>query len=123
MFEGRVVQIIGPVIDVEFDQEELPQIDTAVTVHVPGRAGQPRGAPVDREFGLAVEDDEHLLHLVVEMMADAPFWRQHAAVQEEQVRAQGLGVEHLHVVELAGASVDALGLAILGGILARDALG
>ena len=41
MFEGRVVQIIGPVLDVEFGPEELPQIDTAVTIHVPGRAGEP----------------------------------------------------------------------------------
>ena len=41
MFEGRVVQIIGPVIDVEFGPEELPQIDTAVTIHLPGRLGEP----------------------------------------------------------------------------------
>ncbi|NLG83660.1 MAG: F0F1 ATP synthase subunit beta [Firmicutes bacterium] len=41
MFEGRVIQVIGPVIDVEFGPEELPQIDTAVTVHVPARSDEP----------------------------------------------------------------------------------
>ena len=41
MFEGRVVQIIGPVLDVEFGPEELPKIDTAVAVTVLGRNGEP----------------------------------------------------------------------------------
>jgi len=29
---GRVVQVIGPVIDIEFDPEELPEISTAVRI-------------------------------------------------------------------------------------------
>ena len=41
MFEGRIVQIIGPVLDVEFGPEELPKIDTAVAVTVLGRNGEP----------------------------------------------------------------------------------
>ncbi len=40
MYEGHVIQIIGPVIDLEFQPEELPLIDTAVTVLVPAQAGQ-----------------------------------------------------------------------------------
>jgi F-type H+/Na+-transporting ATPase subunit beta len=33
MAKGRVIQIIGPVLDIEFLPEELPMIDTAVTVN------------------------------------------------------------------------------------------
>ena len=40
MYEGHVVKIIGPVIDLEFQPEQLPPIDTAVSVLVPGPAGQ-----------------------------------------------------------------------------------
>ncbi|MGE5549413.1 MAG: F0F1 ATP synthase subunit beta, partial [Bacteroidota bacterium] len=40
--EGRVVQVVGPVIDVEFGPEGLPRIDTAVTVVVPDPAGERR---------------------------------------------------------------------------------
>ncbi|MGE5528675.1 MAG: F0F1 ATP synthase subunit beta [Patescibacteria group bacterium] len=41
MSQGRVVQIIGPVIDVEFEPEELPRIDTAVVVPCPAQGGRP----------------------------------------------------------------------------------
>lgn len=54
MFEGKVIRIIGPVIDVEFGPEELPRIDTAVTVAVPGQAGRPERrvvAEVERHLG------------------------------------------------------------------------
>ena len=40
-YEGHIVQIIGPVIDVEFEAEQLPQIDTAVTIAVPAQADRP----------------------------------------------------------------------------------
>ena len=40
MYEGHVVKIIGPVIDLEFQPEQLPPIDTDVSVLVPGPAGQ-----------------------------------------------------------------------------------
>ena len=33
---GRVVQIIGPVVDVEFDEEHLPAIYNAVRITDPG---------------------------------------------------------------------------------------
>ena len=32
--EGRVVRVIGPVVDVEFPPSELPEINTAITVDV-----------------------------------------------------------------------------------------
>jgi F-type H+-transporting ATPase subunit beta len=35
---GRVVQVIGPVVDLEFDAEKLPEIRTAVRVK--GEAGE-----------------------------------------------------------------------------------
>jgi F-type H+-transporting ATPase subunit beta len=36
---GRVVQVIGPVLDVEFESEHLPEIYNAIEVHVPGESG------------------------------------------------------------------------------------
>src|SRR5690625_1899971 len=38
---GRVVQVIGPVIDVEFDAEHLPEIYNALEVKVEGEDGGP----------------------------------------------------------------------------------
>ena len=36
---GRVVQVIGPVLDVEFDDEHLPAIYNAVRISDTGEAG------------------------------------------------------------------------------------
>jgi F-type H+-transporting ATPase subunit beta len=38
---GRIVQVIGPVIDVEFDSEDLPEIYNALEVRSPGENGGP----------------------------------------------------------------------------------
>jgi len=38
---GKVVQVIGPVLDVEFETEDLPEIYTALEVKVPGENGAP----------------------------------------------------------------------------------
>ena len=46
---------------------------------------KPRGAAVDGELPLAVEDDEHLLHGVVKVVADAAARGNLAAVQEIEV--------------------------------------
>ena len=32
--DGRVVRVIGPVVDVEFPPSELPEINTALTIDV-----------------------------------------------------------------------------------------
>ena len=94
--------------------------------HAVGRAGgglEERGAAVDGELGLAVEDDEHLFHVVVEVVADAALGLDDAAVEKDEVGVEGLGVEEAGVVEFAGASVDAFGDAELVRFGALDALG
>jgi len=40
---GKVVQIIGPVVDVEFEEDQLPPIYNAVRIH---DAGTETGIPV-----------------------------------------------------------------------------
>ena len=41
---GRVVQVIGPVVDVEFDEDNLPAIYNAIQIKDPGTD---TGVPVD----------------------------------------------------------------------------
>jgi len=50
---GRVVQIIGPVVDVEFDDEDLPAIYNAVRITDPG---EDTGVPLD----IIAEVEQHL---------------------------------------------------------------
>ena len=38
---GKIVQVIGPVIDVEFEAGHLPAIYNALEVVIPGRGGAP----------------------------------------------------------------------------------
>jgi F-type H+/Na+-transporting ATPase subunit beta len=38
---GKIVQVIGPVIDVEFEAGQLPEIYNALQVVIPGRGGAP----------------------------------------------------------------------------------
>jgi F-type H+/Na+-transporting ATPase subunit beta len=38
---GRIVQVIGPVIDVEFDSDSIPEIYNAVEIKVAGQGGAP----------------------------------------------------------------------------------
>src|SRR5688500_16424732 len=40
-FRGRVVQVIGPVLDVEFDSEHMPEIYNALEIKAPGVDGGP----------------------------------------------------------------------------------
>ncbi|UCH78553.1 MAG: F0F1 ATP synthase subunit beta [Candidatus Coatesbacteria bacterium] len=47
--EGRIVQIIGPVVDVEFDAETLPPIRNAI--EIPRREGEVLTAEVAQELG------------------------------------------------------------------------
>ena len=39
--QGRIVQVIGPVVDVEFGSADLPEIDTALAVHNPAISDEP----------------------------------------------------------------------------------
>ena len=50
---GRVVQIIGPVVDVEFDDGKVPAIYNAVRIHDDGKGG---GVPID----VVTEVEQHL---------------------------------------------------------------
>ncbi|MGH6913585.1 MAG: F0F1 ATP synthase subunit beta, partial [Geminicoccales bacterium] len=50
---GRVVQVIGPVLDVEFEADELPEIYNALRLEVPGENGR---EPVE----LVAEVQQHI---------------------------------------------------------------
>jgi F0F1-type ATP synthase beta subunit len=47
--EGKIVQIIGPVVDVEFDADTLPSIRNAI--EIPRREGSVLTAEVSQELG------------------------------------------------------------------------
>jgi F-type H+-transporting ATPase subunit beta len=50
---GRVAQVIGPVLDVEFDSEELPDIYNALELHIEAEDGGP-------EIQLTAEVQQHI---------------------------------------------------------------
>lgn len=58
---GRIVQVMGPVVDVEFEQGKLPSILTALLITNP--------AIDDKEFNLVVEVAQHLGDNVVRTIA------------------------------------------------------
>ena len=49
---GKVVQVIGPVLDVEFDPESLPEIYNAISVQAKNEAGQ--------DIDLVAEVQQHI---------------------------------------------------------------
>lgn len=61
MNSGKVVQVIGPVVDVEFEEGKLPNILTALTITNP--------AIDDREDNLVIEVAQHLGDNVVRCIA------------------------------------------------------
>ena len=70
------------------------------------RALHARRAPVDRELRFAVEDHEHLLDDVVEVMADAGARRNDAAMQEVELRRQRAAIQQRRERHGAGPAVD-----------------
>jgi F-type H+-transporting ATPase subunit beta len=91
---GRVVQVIGPVIDVEFDPEHLPELYNALRIDHPGDGGPP-------------------VHLVAEV-------QQH--IGRNQVRAVAMSssdgvVRGMPVVDTGGPITVPVGEAALGRIL------
>ncbi|HSS02093.1 MAG TPA: F0F1 ATP synthase subunit beta, partial [Kofleriaceae bacterium] len=58
---GRVVQVIGPVVDVAFDSAELPEINTALLVS--------NKAIDEREDNLTIEVAQHLGEHMVRCVA------------------------------------------------------
>ena len=73
-----------------------------------GRTLKRGGPSVDGELGLVVEDDVHLLHPVVEVVADAAAGMQHAPVDEQEIGGQGVPSQEGHVGHLTGAAVNGL---------------
>src|SRR5438132_12354615 len=59
--QGKIVQVIGPVVDVEFGGADLPEINTALTVTNP--------AIDDRPDNLVVEVAQHLGERTVRCVA------------------------------------------------------
>ena len=55
---GKVVQVIGPVVDIEFEDGHLPAIYNAVRIS--GGAGRGAGAPDGQEIDIIVEVEQHL---------------------------------------------------------------
>src|SRR5688572_6676369 len=91
---GRVVQVIGPVLDVEFEPERLPELYNALRIEHPGNGGPP-------------------IHLVVEV-------QQH--IGRNQVRAVAMSstdgvMRGMQVVDTGKAITVPVGKAALGRIL------
>ncbi|MGD8237255.1 MAG: F0F1 ATP synthase subunit beta [Armatimonadota bacterium] len=61
MREGKVLQIVGPVVDCEFPSAELPSINTALTIEAPGH-----------DIDLVVEVAQHLGDQTVRTVSMAP---------------------------------------------------
>jgi hypothetical protein len=79
----------------------------ATFIHSTARRALDQGrSPVDGELRLAVQNDEHLLHGVVKMLADAGLRRQHAPVQEKKVRLEIRGVQQRREGHRAGPAVN-----------------
>ena len=83
---------------------------------------QQRRAAVDGELGFAVEDDEHLLRCVVEVMPDAAARRDLAAMKEIEIRLKRAAGQQRHAVHVANAAVRPA-RAITARIVMADALG
>ncbi len=58
---GHISQVIGPVVDVQFDEEDLPTINTALEVTNPGIS--------DKQWNLVLEVAQHLGERVVRTVA------------------------------------------------------
>ncbi len=92
--------------------------------HAAGRGCRPaqRGSPaVDRKLRLVVENDKHLFHLVVIVVADAAFGRENAAVHEYQIGVEALGIHQRLKPHLARPAVDRAQHGKPGGIRMSDA--
>ncbi len=57
MNQGKVVQVIGPVVDVQFTTDNLPEIYTAITIN---SKNQPKDIKTDKEIDITMEAMQHL---------------------------------------------------------------
>lgn len=58
--KGKIIQVIGPVVDVEFPPHQLPEIYNAVEVPQSNGAGSEFGAEDEERDSLVVEVEQHL---------------------------------------------------------------
>ena len=70
-----------------------------------GRSLDGGRAPVDGELGFSVENHEHLLDGVVEVVADAGTGRYHAAMQKVELGRHAASIEKRSECHAAGATV------------------
>ena len=103
---GKVVQVIGPVVDVEFDEDHLPAIYNAVRIT---DAGADTGVPVD----VICEVEQHLGENRVRTVAMEPtdgMVRGMVAEDTGQQITVPVGVPTLgRVINVVGKAVDKLG--------------
>lgn len=57
MNQGKVVQVIGPVVDVQFTTGNLPEIYTAIKIN---SKNQPQDTKTDKEIDITMEAMQHL---------------------------------------------------------------
>src|SRR5215472_9443529 len=57
---GHVVQVIGPVVDVQFAEHELPEIHDAVKITSDSAKGLPPGQAGDALISIVAEVAQHL---------------------------------------------------------------
>jgi len=65
---GRITRVIGPVVDVEFTESEIPQVHNALTVKI-DKAGLDEG---QGDFDLLLEVEQHLGNGIVRTIAMKP---------------------------------------------------
>jgi len=105
MTTGRITQVMGPVLDVQFDQGQLPSISNALKISNPGIS--------DQEGNLVVEVAQHLGENTVRCVAmdtTDGLSRGMAATDTGQPIKMPVGKEVLgRIVNVVGLPVDELG--------------
>jgi hypothetical protein len=124
--KGVVLATDGRDVDIHELDGLVGGVADGVRVAQPGgrahRAFQQRGMPVDREFGFPVEDDEHLLVLIMKMVADAAVGHRHLAAVDEVEQGNRIPVDEHLAGHIAGAAVGTAP-SHLANVSVPDALG
>ena len=103
---GKVVQVIGPVLDVEFEPDQMPEILNAVEVKDPG---EETGVPIDLVAEVAQHLGEHQVRCVAMSPTDGVV-RGMEAVDTGQPIAAPVGKATLgRILSVTGSPVDGLG--------------
>jgi hypothetical protein len=87
-----------------------------------GGAFQYAGTAINGKLRLAIEDHEHLLALVMEVVANPTLRLKDAPMQEVKVGVKGMAVQQNHQIHLAGPLVDPRRPLIFGRVRVGDAL-